>query len=175
MHNKTIAAGLLAAIIFQTCVLAGEYLGAVYPLWTGQAVKLKTMPVDPRSLFRGNYARLRYEISTIPAANFKQPDQLRNGEVIYVSLKAGPDEVYSYSGVSLDQPTSGIFLRGRIANERRDRHAPSLRIKYGIEAYFAPKQKALALERKLGNALAVIMVAGNGRATLQDVITANRQ
>ncbi len=41
--------------------------------------------------------------------------------------------------------------------------------------FFPPKQKAIALERTLGNALAVVMVADNGRATLQDVITAETQ
>ena len=174
MHNKTIAAGLLTAIIFQTCVLAGEYLAAIYPIWTGQAIKLKTLPIDPRSLFRGNYARLRYDITTLPEAEFQHSGRLRNGEVIFVSLEGDQDGVYSYSGVSLDKPDTGVFIRGRIANKIYERNASSYRIKYGIEAYFAPKEKALALERKLRNALAVVMVADNGRATLQDVITAKK-
>ncbi len=175
MNNKTIGAGLLAVIIFQTCVLAGEYLGAVYPLWTGKAIKLRTQPIDPRSLFRGNYARLRYDIASIPSADFNHPDRLRNGEVIYVTLKDESNGIYSYASVSLDKPANGVFIRGRIANDSWRHTALSYHVKYGIEAYFAPKQKAIALERKLGNALAVVMVADNGRATLQDVITAETQ
>jgi uncharacterized membrane-anchored protein len=65
MTKRLIPAAVLMAIAFQIVVLAGEYLGAVYPLWTGQEIKLKIVPVDPRSLFRGNYARLGYSISTV--------------------------------------------------------------------------------------------------------------
>ena len=62
MNKKLILILLSIVIAFQIFVLAGEYTNAVYPLWTGQEIKLKTVPVDPRSLFRVNYARLRYEI-----------------------------------------------------------------------------------------------------------------
>ena len=65
MSKKTITTGLAVVILLQIVVLGSEYLGAIYPLWTGEEIKLKTTPVDPRSLFRGNYARLRYGISTI--------------------------------------------------------------------------------------------------------------
>ena len=46
------------------------------------------------------------------------------------------------------------------------------RILYGIEAFFAPKEKALELEKKLQKgALAEIMIASNGKATLKNVIS----
>ena len=54
---------LLAAILFQFFVLTGMVAVAAMPLLSGTEIKIKTIPVDPRSLFRGNYARLRYEIS----------------------------------------------------------------------------------------------------------------
>ena len=47
-------------------------------------------------------------------------------------------------------------------------------MKYGIEAFFAPRAKAMKLERDLANGgIAVLMVTGAGRAALRDVI-ANR-
>jgi len=176
--KKTVLAGLVAVVGLQTAVLAGEYLGAMYPLWTGEPIQLKTVPYDPRSLFRGNYARLRYEISDIPVADLGARGRIRGGEVVYVRLTPAENGVYEYAGASLTRPESGVFLRGRTDHARRWRWDDSerLHVRYGIEAYFAPKQKALELEDRLRQGgIAEIMVAGNGKATLTAVVEAFRE
>jgi uncharacterized membrane-anchored protein len=66
MTLRATITGLVLVSVLQIGILAFEYLGAVYPLWSDVSVRLKTVPVDPRSLFRGNYAQLRYEISRLP-------------------------------------------------------------------------------------------------------------
>ena len=104
--------GLSAIVVFQIFVLAAEYAGAVYPLWTGQEIRLKTIPIDPRSMFRGNYARLRYEISDIPGADINKERKPRNGEIVYVKLKATGTGIYSYQGASLKKPQDGMYIRG---------------------------------------------------------------
>ena len=59
-----------------------------------------------------------------------------------------------------------VFLRGRIANN----YSP-YRVKYGIEAFFAPKKKALQLEKDLRNGgVAILMVTRSGRVALKDVV-----
>ncbi len=174
MKRQTVLIGLMAVVVLQAAVLAGEYLGAVYPLWTGRAVRLKTMPIDPRSLFRGNYARLNYEISRIPTADLGEKRMIRGGEVVYVLLKPADDGIYDYAGASLTRPQSGLFLRGRVEDRTQwfsRVRGDALHIRYGIEAYFAPKQKAMELERKLAHGgVAVVMIASNGKAALKDVL-----
>ena len=71
MTPRATITGLVLVSVLQIGVLGFEYLGAVYPLWSDVSVKLKTVPVDPRSLFRGNYAQLRYEISRLPMALYQ--------------------------------------------------------------------------------------------------------
>ena len=45
------------------------------------------------------------------------------------------------------------------------------RVRFGIEAFFAPKEKALELEKDLRNGgAAILMVSNSGRAALKDVI-----
>lgn len=172
MRKKTVATGLMIVIVFQITVLAGEYVGAIYPLWSGEEIRLKTIPVDPRSLFRGNYARLRYEISTIAGKDLAGKENLRNGEVVYVRLKPDADGLYVFDGAGLEKPGSGPFIRGRLQRERSQGRSVMYEVRYGIEAYFAPKEKALALEREMrGGGIAVIMVAGSGKAALKEVIT----
>jgi len=47
----------------------------------------------------------------------------------------------------------------------------SFRVKYGIEAFFAPKIKALQLEKDLrSGGVAVLMVSSGGKARLMEVV-----
>ena len=172
MSKKTIAMGLMIVIVLQITVLASEYLGAIYPLWIGEEIRLKTIPVDPRSLFRGNYARLSYGISSIEGKYFSEKKNLRNGEIVYVKLKPGADGLYVFDSASLEKPKRGLFIRGRLQEKSSRRNRVMYDVRYGIEAYFVPKEKALALEKGLRDSgVAILMVAGNGKATLKGVIT----
>ncbi|MBW1792641.1 MAG: GDYXXLXY domain-containing protein [Deltaproteobacteria bacterium] len=176
MNKKTITTGLAIIIVLQMTVLASEYVGAMYPLWTGEEIRLKVIPVDPRSLFRGNYARLNYEVSSIEGKDLREKKELRSGEIVYVKLKRGADGLCVFDGASLNKPGSTPFIRGRIQGKHSRRNRETYDVRYGIEAYFAPKKKALALEKELrGGGVALIMIAGNGKATLKDVITTRNE
>jgi uncharacterized membrane-anchored protein len=56
----------------------------VFTLKTGVRVLLEVLPVDPRSLFRGEYVDLRYKISTI---EFSEDKRFRRNQIIYVILE----------------------------------------------------------------------------------------
>lgn len=164
------AYALLAVCLLQVGVLATEYLGAVAPHWSGNTVKLKTVPVDPRSLFRGNYVRLKYAISTLPGRLYRGERVLRENERVYVLLERDDQGVSTASRVVLRQPREGRFIRGRI--KRRHSGTDELTLKYGIEAYFAPRHEAKSLERRLrAGTIAEVSLADNGRAALQSLIT----
>ena len=164
--RQKVALALAAAIALQVIVLAGMVASAAMPLWTGTEVRVATLPVDPRSMFRGNYARLNYDFSTLPEDALDGVGELRAGEVVYVGLESGEDGLHRYAGASLEPPAEGVFLRGRIQRGR----AP-YRVRYGIEAFFAPKEKALRLEEELRErGVAVLKIAANGRAAIEDII-----
>ncbi|MFC6635443.1 GDYXXLXY domain-containing protein [Microbulbifer taiwanensis] len=169
MNRKT-TLGLLAAIALQFLILIGMYISAQMPLWTGEEIRLKTIPVDPRSLFRGNYARLDYNFSQLDASLFPADRKLREGELVYVSLKRDKRGFHRLAGASLEKPEEGVFLRGRISGTWLRDSRSSYRVRYGIEAFFAPKEKALGLESELRNGgVAEVMVSGGGRARLKNV------
>jgi uncharacterized membrane-anchored protein len=163
---------LMAAVVLQIGVLAMVYFGSVWPLWTGEEVRLEIAPVDPRSMFRGHYARLNYTVATVDSKLFEGPDEnLRKGEVVYVFIEEGEGEVWRATRVQLEEPLSGLFLRGRLTQAWPHNEQP-LRVRYGIEAWFAPKAKALEIEKAVRsrpgdeNAYAVIAISGSGRAAL---------
>lgn len=167
-------------IVAQVAILCCEYLNSVYPVWIGKQIELAIRPVDPRSLFRGHYARLDYDIGSIPYELFAdgRSHKLRNGEVIYISLEKSGN-VWVAKGAFIKKPKTGIFIRGRIQNRRFTRGSST--VKYGIEAYFAPPEKAKDIEKALRRtqqaridgsspetpaAIAKVMLAPNGKAAL---------
>ncbi|MCG8335422.1 MAG: GDYXXLXY domain-containing protein [Proteobacteria bacterium] len=171
MKKNIIVIGIAIAVFFQISVLVGEYVSASVPLWFGREIRLKTIPVDPRSMFRGNYALLNYDISRIDEKKFPGYEDLRNGEIVYIHLVPVENGLYGFEKVSLASPESGVFIRGRIQNRRWEEDRTYFRIKYGIEAYFAPKEKALALEKDLAEGgIAVILISDSGKAALKEVV-----
>ena len=158
-NRKVIKIGLLLTLLFQLSVLCVEYLGAVLPIWTGKEIILKTEPVDPRSLFRGNFVRLNFDInliSRIDAAEFKR------GSVVYLVLEE-KDGLWQAGEVSSVMPIQGDFIRGRVRNN----YGEMLDIDYGIEAFFMPKEKALVVEKEMrgtGTAKVRVFISDTGKA-----------
>ncbi len=95
----------------------------------------------------------------------------------YISLKALPaTDLYEYNAITPVKPDGGKFLRGRVTYNRCNGNtACKLGLKFGIEAYFAPVERALALEKELraSGATAVLMVSSAGRARIKDIVPAS--
>ena len=183
LSKKKIALLLSALLVFQSAILVGKCLNSYYPLWYGQKVFLEVRPVDPRSLFRGNYARLDYPIGDLELSEFgwDTKEAIRAGEEVYLSLKELDGVWYAHS-VDTKAPEDGLFIKG--INHNRWRSTHHARVRYGIEAYFATPEKALEIERELPRwgfvgpvrpALAEVMIAPNGQAALVAVHTQGLQ
>ncbi|WP_084332591.1 GDYXXLXY domain-containing protein [Marinobacterium jannaschii] len=167
--SPVLTGAILAAILIQLLVLSGMLVKANWPLYTGTEVKVRTVPVDPRSLFRGNYARLNYAFSRLTKEQLALSEQqlagLREGEIVYLTLVPSASGLYQAGAAYLKPPGEGIYLRGRLQNRQ-----PPYRVLYGIEAWFAPRQDALALEKELRDGgVAVLMVTDGGRGALKAV------
>lgn len=95
----------------------------------GTEVRLQTIPVDPRDLFRGDYVVLRYEISSVgPSTIFKR------GDTVYVPLrKVGPRWMDDYA--HKEKPEARPFIRGR-ATQGSTEDYNRFEVEYGIETYF---------------------------------------
>ena len=144
-------------------VLATEYISSVWPLWFGTPIVLETIPVDPRSLFRGNYVQLKYAISDINK-NLAR-DRFKPGEVGYVTLKE-KDGIFFATALDHEKPKSGVYIRGRVRKVK-----PDYRLKYGVEAYFMPKEKALKTERSVRQgAHAEVYLLNSGKTAISKLI-----
>ncbi len=114
---------ILAAIIV---IASGFILYLSLPLLTGKTVVLKTQPVDPFDILRGQYLTINYEISRVSL-----PENTTEGRAVYVLLKEGDDKIWHADKVSLNKPESGVFIRGTTKQSWS-----GFRVEYGIEQYF---------------------------------------
>ncbi|MCI0483194.1 MAG: GDYXXLXY domain-containing protein, partial [candidate division NC10 bacterium] len=129
-----------------------------WTLSTGIPVVLETQPIDPRSLFQGDYVRLNYTISTLDLAKLSSDRPFKAHERIYVLLRKGNPY---WAPVSLHHERPGmrpnhVSLKGMVmrAGSRRWNQASQsweatehLMVRYGIENYFVPEGEGRDLER----------------------------
>lgn len=130
--------------IFWLIIIIGFVVTKEFTLRTGRQILLKTVPVDPRDLFRGDYITLRYKISTLDL-NKVPTDYVdfKTGNKIYLSL--GKEDDYGVPLKIYRNSPEGkeLFLKGRI----KDAHGKVLTVEYGIESYFVPEGKGKEMER----------------------------
>ena len=137
---------IVIVAVLQLLVLAGMAAQREWVVSTGRTVYLRTAPIDPRDVFRGDYVRLGYEISTIPIGLLGkgvERSDLKRADVVYALLDLDEANRGRLRGASITRPQSGAFIRGRIAQvwER------TVRVRYGLEAYFVEQGRGLDLER----------------------------
>lgn len=104
----------IALVLLQVLLLVGI---AGYRQWwaaTGTRVVLRTEPVDPRDLFRGDYVRLAYGITNLDLDQFGMREDFRHNDPIYVLLEREADGTYRPASLSKSEPTSGTFIQGRV-------------------------------------------------------------
>lgn len=157
-------------IIIQTLVLFGMVAKKQWTLTYGAPVLLETKPVDPRSLFRGDYVRIRYNISTIDKNSVLKDENLEKNEYLFVILEQ-QGKFWTAVEVRRDRPTlksNQVAVRGLVEYSYGDQ----LNLKYGIENYFIPEGTGMALERPKNNEKVTmqIMVDSYGNAAIKQVI-----
>ncbi len=138
---------VVVAIIFQVAVLGFMAGGREYIVHNGRTVYLRTAPVDPRDVFRGDYVALSYEISSIEDNLLR--DELKKGVAwhdrglpVYVVLTE-TDGVAQVSYASDRRPDGGLFIRGRLGGPR----FPGIWVKYGIESFYVEQGAGKKLEQ----------------------------
>ena len=169
---------IVLAVILQILVLvymAGE---REYILHNGKVIHLRTAPIDPRDMFRGDYVRLNYEISRIPVNMIKGSDgvgEIKKGAKIYSRLIEGANGLYELVNADFQKPEEGIYLSGRIPYPYRKLQVGSpIWVNYGIEAYFVEQGKGRNIEKRRGSRTNVqvplemeIAVGPSGKAVIK--------
>ena len=175
-ERRNLWLGIAGVAAVQAAVLGWMIWDRAHLLATGREVVLEVVPVDPRSLFRGDYVILGYDMSRIDTpSGMSRP---KRGEDIYVTLQKGDGGKWTVAGASLEPPTGAtadqVVLKGRVQySSPGSEQAPAQTgVRYGIESFFVPEGtgrelEALVRERKLS---ALIAVDNEGNAGIKGLI-----
>jgi uncharacterized membrane-anchored protein len=156
--NRSILMALLLIVVIQSLVLIIMIANRQAVLSSDDVVVLETRPIDPRSLFRGDYVRLNYEINNLQLHELSGDKHFKVNDTVYVVLEK-QGEYWESRAIYLHRPellTGQLMIQGvvkRVDSRRWDSaknvysDITSLQISYGIENYFVPEGEGLKLER----------------------------
>lgn len=162
-----------------------------WTLNTGTAVVLQTVPVDPRSLFMGDYARLNYSISQLALDGetaLGGDKDFKRHDTVWVALQAEPDGA---KAVSVHHQRNAIApgllaLKGEVqyVNEftwdrttNKSVKQRTLNVRYGIEQYYVQEGTGRQIERPQGGEKVSMLVAidTRGKAGILAVLLDGRE
>lgn len=139
---------IIAVVALQIAVLGWMAGEREWILRNGETIYFRTAPIDPRDPFRGDYVRLRYDMSVVPKSLLRGKladmdlGKLPTDTIVFASLELDQDKVAKLVSVALERPESGLFIRGRT-----EKAGNRLRVRYGLETFFTEQGKGLDLER----------------------------
>jgi len=177
---------IILLLVVEVAALAAMIADKQWTLNTGTPVVLQTVPVDPRSLFMGDYARLNYAISQLPLdgkAALGGDKDFKRHDTVWVALRPERDGVQAIS-VHHQRgavPSGLIALKGEVENfdggrwsltGSRPVRQRTLSVRYGIEQYFVQEGTGGQLERPRGGEKVSVRVAidARGKAGIQAVL-----
>jgi len=169
----------MAVVILQAAVLLSMIVKQEILLRTGTKVLLRCVPVDPRSLFSGDYVRLNYEISEIRSFNNeilqKKIDTFSENDTIYIALaKVEGSKFHSIAGFSKNpdelKKNFDVILKGTV-----DDKYSRLQIRYGLETYFVPQKEGKKIETEMADVSAEVSIAADGRSALSKLFIAGKE
>lgn len=182
MNSRPLLKFLLCAGI-PLLILVSMTVTPLLTLAYGQQIMIKTRPVDPRDVFRGDHVILSYDINEISIekapAVFKDEDQWQKLYLkpLYVVLKKEGDYHVVESAV-FEKPKDGIYLKAyfqspvwsQTAVYQGDQNITGIQVTYNLDQYFVPENTGTSLEvlSQRGQLNAWIKV-WNGYATLVEI------
>lgn len=161
---------LFIVVLVHTLILLAMIGMRQWTLATGIPVILETQPIDPRSLFSGDYVRLNYKVSDLRLEELTGDRIFKRHDTVFVVL--APDGEY-WKAVSVHRarprPSDGqAVIKGSVeytgdtiwdAARNQAVQVKHLHVKYGIEDYFVPEGTGRGLERPKQDEKVSIQVA----------------
>lgn len=163
---------LLVILAVPTIVIAGLFVSQYATVATGDEIHLEVVePIDPRDVFRGQYATLQYSISTIDAETVPSGTAVTEGDTVYVTLE--DNGIYwRAQAVSAGQPADADrCIKGTVTGRSGD----TLQVRYGIEQFFASPERARQIEeeRWRNDVTGIVSVDDACDAVLRGLIVGN--
>ena len=180
LTRRNLWLAIAAVALGQAAVLGWMIWDRASLLANGREVVLDVIPVDPRSLFRGDYVILGYDISRYPLPPGTEAP--KHGAPFYITLRKGGDDAWQAVAGSSAPPASvqpdEVVIRGKVdyvSTAPRDAADQStvVGLNYGIESFFVPEGTGRELERMVSDKKisAVVAVGESGEAAIKGLMS----
>lgn len=183
-ERRNLWLAVAAVALGQAAVLGWMIWDRTSLLASGREIVLEVIPVDPRSLFRGDYVILGYDISRFKLPAGSTPPG-RNAP-FYVTLRKGEGSNWQAVAGATEPPAQvgadEVVIRGRV--EYATNPGPDQRqepvvvgLNYGIESFFVPEGTGRELEKMVGDKKlsALIAVDAAGQAAIKGLISEGKR
>ena len=156
----------LAILLFWLVMMMGFFIFKYVTYATGNEVLLKSAPVDPRDIFRGDYVILRYEVSSINLDSIQSySDKYNFGDKVFVALDI--EEGYGKAvGISHDPIDNYQNIRGEVKHISKN----ILDVKYGIESYFVQEGTGREIENSREDMYVKVVLDKKGRGIVKEIV-----
>ena len=159
----TLALRILVVVVLQTFVLGQMIYDRARILENGITVVLKTQPIDPRDLFRGDYVQLNYEIGSLDTNVLEGDNKFAARDTVYVAVEQR-GRFWSATGLYREPPKiigNQVVMKGEVRSVT-ERRAPcpdqpcnwenlpvegsTVDVDYKIDRYFVPEGEGRRIE-----------------------------
>lgn len=151
-------------------------------LANGREILLDVAPVDPRSLFRGDYVILNYRtIAQLDGSLLAETPTAEQN--LYVTLQQSAENGWVPVAASTVKPArtnaGDVILRGRVDQvwQPNNDQPARIRMHYGIESYFLPEGEGLELEKTIreGEMKVIVAVGASGESAIKGLEIAGQR
>lgn len=133
----------------------------------GHTVVLKTAPVDPRDMFRGEYVILRYEIEeeAYDEMSYYEPEDGSSAYVLLYKDSRGVGQVSRVYDYDDRLNPSDVYIKGEVKNGR---------VRFAdLEQYYVPEGLGLKIEAMPRGSLYVEVRIKGGQARIVQLLDEN--
>jgi uncharacterized membrane-anchored protein len=174
----------IAVALIQIAFLGWVIVGRASILQNGTEILLKTEPIDPRDLLRGDYVRLGTSITSIPTNSITDINGrlYTEGGPIYALLKKGPDGFWTLASATFakpemyESPTEAV-IRGEVPGGWSLGADSSITADYGIDRFYVPEGEGLQIEQDMRTRTFSILIAvdkNSGEAQIKALLDGDK-
>jgi uncharacterized membrane-anchored protein len=173
----------IIVVILQVALLGFMIAKRMHLLRTGKKVLLQCEPVDPRSLFSGDYVILNYKISTLETdmhkpnlhLPLKEDELFKRNDTVYVALKKEEEgKFWIAKEISKDRDTLkktyDVVIRGKITSAYDEYD-----IRYGVEEYFVPQFEGKEIEQNMAYTSVEISISESGESAINKLFINDKE
>ncbi|MDX9872388.1 MAG: GDYXXLXY domain-containing protein [Clostridia bacterium] len=176
-----------AILVFQIVLLAGMVLSSYLVILQGEKMTLQVEPVDPRSLFQGDYVILNYSFNNLDLSEISHdlvPEKVQDQQPVYLAFSQKND-IWAPDFVTQDaaKVKGRTYIKGKILYLSRKPMEPEerpdsvdynslpltmLRANWGIEQYYVPEGQGKVIEQQIQDGIVYAQVSvyhGKSRVT----------